>query len=939
MEKKKKSFFIVFFNVLAVILFLVVIAVGGAIGFVYFKYKVNVFACIDQISKLNGEVNVSTLVTNSPDEADYNSINNKIENGSSVQLSLNDRELCAYLSHNLDKINDLEIAGTTLNIKDSKLEILQITLSNIDEVQPSEHYCDLNVIFKIDISSLKNEKLKSFPISLLKNFIPNELYVNANCSLDKDGESYQVTPLNISINNLSVEKTKSFFANINKFAQFISVEDLNKNISTIFTEALIGQNSIYDKLKQDHNAQGYGWQKDNKFLVYFVDVTTSYSITYHDTRNADNPNINAYTIQNNIITLQDLSCDGYNFLGWYLDVNDENTKITTIDASSLQPYDLTCKWEIIVYSITYDLRGGTDSNISSYHSTYTIESELYTLPKTATKKINDSITLLFRGWLLDGSTEIIENATIPQGTFGNRHYYAYYIGEEIELTLVVDGVTVYTSNVNTGTELSCNDLNNLVKDKLSGYNIEHWYIDNAQTNEYNYSAELVNDAELYATALYLNDCVYFYPYLTQIENAINNLPHQLTITSRPMLIGYIDYCMFYNITDEENITFTLSYMAGHTNQEKVNEIRAALNELEARNHFTRDCTPTWTSSQFYLTESNEVTTFNHFNGNVYTQQDYVLRADDVNVRSNDYDDFMINYVGKRLRVSTTEQLVWALENGYNPECVPASSAEDIYQKAKAVLVDICSDDMDEITKLQAIYKWLALHVNYDQEALATFTGIADPKVASAMARTYDSWYAEGVFNYKKAVCEGYAKALLIMAKLEGIPTICVSGNQHKWNRVYLDGKWYGIDATHGDMGLNFNGDMEEIFTYTSFLFTDAYKTGRGYTATNYTEFAATENINAYANIIFNDSANLLIENQSELSALFSYVNGYTVDTSCNNCSIYTLEVAVLYEDKDEFITWFNNTTHTGWTKIQFSNERAYELDSFGNAVYTLIHNK
>ena len=65
---------------------------------------------------------------------------------------------------------------------------------------------------------------------------------------------------------------------------------------------------------------------------------------------------------------------------------------------------------------------------------------------------------------------------------------------------------------------------------------------------------------------------------------------------------------------------------------------------------------------------------------------------------------------------------------------------------------------------------------------------------------------EGVFSstYKKAVCEGYAKAFQLLMQAAGIPCVYVVGKTaqegHAWNQVCIDKKWYNVDATWDDTG-------------------------------------------------------------------------------------------------------------------------------------------
>lgn len=74
----------------------------------------------------------------------------------------------------------------------------------------------------------------------------------------------------------------------------------------------------------------------------------------------------------------------------------------------------------------------------------------------------------------------------------------------------------------------------------------------------------------------------------------------------------------------------------------------------------------------------------------------------------------------------------------------------------------------------------------------------------------------GIVLNKAAVCEGYAKAYLLLTRYYNINSINVVGiagevgNQggHAWNYTKIDGKWYGVDVTWDD---------QNIIYYTYFL--------------------------------------------------------------------------------------------------------------------------
>lgn len=90
---------------------------------------------------------------------------------------------------------------------------------------------------------------------------------------------------------------------------------------------------------------------------------------------------------------------GYDFDGWYEGEN----KITEIRQGYKEEITLTAKWNIINYTITYQLDGGTNS--TNNPSTFTVESQTISLSEPA------KIGYRFLGWY-NNESKITE---IPQG--------------------------------------------------------------------------------------------------------------------------------------------------------------------------------------------------------------------------------------------------------------------------------------------------------------------------------------------------------------------------------------------------------------------------------------------------------------------------------------------------------------------------------------------
>ncbi|MBP5405119.1 MAG: transglutaminase domain-containing protein, partial [Clostridia bacterium] len=272
----------------------------------------------------------------------------------------------------------------------------------------------------------------------------------------------------------------------------------------------------------------------------------------------------------------------------------------------------------------------------------------------------------------------------------------------------------------------------------------------------------------------------------------------------------------------------------------------------------------------------------------YQQQDF-LSIQNAAERASDYDDFPYQTRLYPLEVSTSDQLFFAFEHGYRPIPVPDSTAERMLNSAKAVNREILNDDMTDRDKVYRVMQWLVENVSYDYGAAGN----------TSINHFYASaYYLEGAFDYRLAVCDAYAKAICVMLGLEDIKCVRVTGNQHAWNRVYIDlngdgsKEWYVVDATHADCGVS--DANAEVLSLKQFLISDSQKTDLGYTANNYQDenaLAITEN-NPFALCYYGNegtSADYVITNKSEMKTLFSAVSA---QLSAGTTDYFTVNIFV-----------------------------------------------
>lgn len=116
-------------------------------------------------------------------------------------------------------------------------------------------------------------------------------------------------------------------------------------------------------------------------------------------------------VKNNAVTLPTPTKYGYDFLG-YKDNNNISYSTNINNVDDINDKNLSATWNAIIYSISYNLDGGTANTVSSY----TVENTL-TLP-TPTKT-----GYTFTGWSGTGLNTPTKNVTISNN-IGNRSYTA-----------------------------------------------------------------------------------------------------------------------------------------------------------------------------------------------------------------------------------------------------------------------------------------------------------------------------------------------------------------------------------------------------------------------------------------------------------------------------------------------------------------------------------
>ncbi|MGN1227676.1 MAG: InlB B-repeat-containing protein, partial [Christensenellales bacterium] len=141
-----------------------------------------------------------------------------------------------------------------------------------------------------------------------------------------------------------------------------------------------------------------------------------------------------YNIESEDITLNDASKNGYTFTGWTGEGNILASKGVIIASGSTGDKYYTANYEIISYSITYNV--DEDATIEENPSVYNIETNSITLNNPS------KVGYTFAGWTRNDSTVKKVTEVIAKGSTGDLTFTAHFTAIEYTIKLNLNGGSV-----------------------------------------------------------------------------------------------------------------------------------------------------------------------------------------------------------------------------------------------------------------------------------------------------------------------------------------------------------------------------------------------------------------------------------------------------------------------------------------------------------------
>lgn len=133
-----------------------------------------------------------------------------------------------------------------------------------------------------------------------------------------------------------------------------------------------------------------------------------------------------------------------------------------------------------------------------------------------------------------------------------------------------------------------------------------------------------------------------------------------------------------------------------------------------------------------------------------------------------------------------------------------SEIEEINKVVDKVIEDNINNNMPPREKIKIIHDYIIDNTEYDKL-----------KYENKDDTTYKSNTAYGVLIEGYGTCNGYADAMAIFLDKLNIINYKISNDEHIWNLVYLDGKWYHLDLTWDDPISENNINRDTYFLITT----------------------------------------------------------------------------------------------------------------------------
>lgn len=139
-----------------------------------------------------------------------------------------------------------------------------------------------------------------------------------------------------------------------------------------------------------------------------------------------------------------------------------------------------------------------------------------------------------------------------------------------------------------------------------------------------------------------------------------------------------------------------------------------------------------------------------------------------------------------------------------------NAAKAVFNSGVQKALSVVDNSMNDLQKALTIHEYIC-----NQAIYPVISGGNDRDV-------YHSAY--GFFLDNNIVCAGYTLTYSYLLHQLNIPCVYVASDsmEHAWNKVYIDGNWYNVDATFDDFNYGSGQNTYGAITHSYFMKSDAY---------------------------------------------------------------------------------------------------------------------
>lgn len=290
----------------------------------------------------------------------------------------------------------------------------------------------------------------------------------------------------------------------------------------------------------------------------------AHAIHYYNVYDAENTNPLSY-LESKTVNISSLSREGYIFNGWYFNSSFSGSQVTGWNPGTYEDdISLYAKWTPIVYTISYNLNGGTLAR--SNPATYTVETDTITLREPA------KTGYTFDGWF-NGETQVTE---IPKGSTGT-------ISLNAQFTIITFPVNFYNDD---GTAL----VKQIIVDYGNSFAMERSYYNVTGRQLIRWSTAVNGAGSPYLAGSTISSCTRdytFYSYSTDNLNGIVTSAADLSNTLSKLQAGQT-YDII--IADENPTQSTIGNALKNNRSKNVNLDLSYTNITNISNGLCRNCT-------------------------------------------------------------------------------------------------------------------------------------------------------------------------------------------------------------------------------------------------------------------------------------------------------------------------------------------------------------